>query len=217
VYWKPVYAYLRARWRKSVEDAKDLTQAFFTRLLERGALSRPLSRQESFRGFLKTSLRHFVIDEERATQSRRPELPLLSLDRADRDWGRGLKAPGDDSPERAYDRAWLRCLIEGALEDLEERLVREGKALYLEALRGYVVDGTDSGGEGDENVGPGAAPGNFPTYRQTAQKLGITESDVRNYLSYCRRALREAMRRRIARYVEREKDVEPELREVLGR
>jgi len=28
-YWKPVYKYIRVRWRRSNEDAKDLTQGFF--------------------------------------------------------------------------------------------------------------------------------------------------------------------------------------------
>jgi DNA-directed RNA polymerase specialized sigma24 family protein len=37
-YWKPVYKTVRLKWNKSNEDAKDLTQAFFTRAMEKGFL-----------------------------------------------------------------------------------------------------------------------------------------------------------------------------------
>src|SRR5690242_3501359 len=35
-YWKPVYAYIRAGWSKSNDDAKDLTQSFFLWIQENG-------------------------------------------------------------------------------------------------------------------------------------------------------------------------------------
>ena len=34
-YWKPVYKYVRVKWRRSIEDAQDLTQAFFLRAMEK--------------------------------------------------------------------------------------------------------------------------------------------------------------------------------------
>jgi hypothetical protein len=79
-YWKPVFAYIRAAWRKPVEDARDLTQAFFARLLEKGYLGTLRPDAGSFRGYLKTALRHFLVDAERAADARRPEKPILSLD-----------------------------------------------------------------------------------------------------------------------------------------
>ena len=38
-YWKPVYKYIRLRWDKDNEQAKDLTQEFFCRLLEKDFLA----------------------------------------------------------------------------------------------------------------------------------------------------------------------------------
>ncbi len=35
VYWKPVYKYVRIKWQLSNEDAKDLTQDFFTTAYEK--------------------------------------------------------------------------------------------------------------------------------------------------------------------------------------
>ena len=39
-YWRPVYGYVRLRWRRSTEDAQDLTQEFFAQAFEREYLSR---------------------------------------------------------------------------------------------------------------------------------------------------------------------------------
>src|SRR5262245_9712599 len=61
-YWKPVFAYVRSSWRKPVEDAKDLTQAFFASVLQKGYLSRLDPDRGSFRGYLKKALKHFLID-----------------------------------------------------------------------------------------------------------------------------------------------------------
>jgi hypothetical protein len=35
-YWKPVYKYLRMKWQADGEEARDLTQSFFTQALEKG-------------------------------------------------------------------------------------------------------------------------------------------------------------------------------------
>src|SRR6185436_21073603 len=62
-YWKPVYQSIRARWRKSNEDAKDLTQGFFALLMESNDFARVTREHGTFRSYLKTALDHFLIDE----------------------------------------------------------------------------------------------------------------------------------------------------------
>ena len=39
-YWKPIYKYLRLKWRLSPDAAADTTQEFFVSLLERDLVSR---------------------------------------------------------------------------------------------------------------------------------------------------------------------------------
>jgi hypothetical protein len=34
LYWRPVYRFVRVCWKRSNEDAKDLTQAFFVHLFD---------------------------------------------------------------------------------------------------------------------------------------------------------------------------------------
>jgi len=65
-YWKPIYKYLRIRWGKSNEDAKDLTQAFFTRLIEKEYLSDFDPSKARLRTFLRVCVDHFVANEAKA-------------------------------------------------------------------------------------------------------------------------------------------------------
>ena len=71
-YWKPVYAYIRTAWKKSVEDAKDLTQAFFTHLMQKDHWKNLSPDRGSFRGFMKRAIKNFLIDAERHESVRRP-------------------------------------------------------------------------------------------------------------------------------------------------
>lgn len=210
-YWKPVYAYIRASWRKSVEDAKDLTQAFFLHLLERGFLARSDPERGSFRAYLKQALKYFLIDAERAAAVRRPDRPAFSLEASPAELERIGPASPDELPERAYDRQWFRCLMDSAVEALREALTRQGKSVYFQVFRAYF----DLDPEDLSRSSVGAAP-SLPTYSEVARRLDIRETDVRNYLTYCRSALRLILRERIGQYVESEGDVDMEIQALLN-
>ena len=55
-YWPPLYAYLR-RHGKSPQQAEDLMQAFFARLIERNDLRSVDSAKGRFRSFVLAALR----------------------------------------------------------------------------------------------------------------------------------------------------------------
>src|SRR5579862_9561322 len=57
-YWDPLYAYLRRRGYLA-EQAQDLTQEFFIRVLEGRYLDRADREKGRFRAFLLTSLKFF--------------------------------------------------------------------------------------------------------------------------------------------------------------
>jgi RNA polymerase sigma factor (sigma-70 family) len=189
-YWKPVLAYIQCAWRCDLETAKDLTQAFFAKLIDKQALSR-IRQLGSFRGYLKRSIKHFLIDVRRSEEARRPGGRAIPIDEAE------ASAGGGESPDEAYEREWVGCVLNDAIRDLQEHLERDGKSLYREAFRLYCLEG------GTE------------TYRDVADRLGLKESDVRNYLSYCRSALRGLVRGRIREYTGDESEVEEELARIL--
>ena len=113
LYWKPAYLYLRASGRKSVEDAKDLTQDFFARLIERKDWERLSPERGSFRGFLKRALKNFMIDAARREQARRPGEGLFLFR-----FEEVRDAHPTVDPERAFDREWIKTVLRDSIKDL---------------------------------------------------------------------------------------------------
>src|SRR5581483_11121631 len=124
-YWYPVYAYIRRKGH-SVDEASDLTQEFFTRLLTGVFLERADPEKGRFRGFLLNAVRFFLSDErDRATALRRggKELPF-SLDDAE---NRYLREPAhNETPERIFVRRWARAVLDRVVRHLREDFVRHG-------------------------------------------------------------------------------------------
>src|SRR5579864_6878960 len=64
-YWKPVYKHLRLRWNLSSADAQDLTQEFFTRLIEKDFLSGYDASKGRLRTFLRTCADKLFLKQSR--------------------------------------------------------------------------------------------------------------------------------------------------------
>ena len=86
-YWKPVYHFVRRAWSKSNEDAKDLAQGFFIKLLEGELLKRYKPERGGFRTYLKVLLRGYAADQQDA---------LMALKRGG--GARRLAIEDDDTP-----------------------------------------------------------------------------------------------------------------------
>src|SRR6516225_1795152 len=70
-YWPPLYGFVR-RLGYDAEQAQDLTQEFFTRLLEKDYLKAVDRERGKFRTFLLASFRHFLANEyDRANAQKR--------------------------------------------------------------------------------------------------------------------------------------------------
>jgi RNA polymerase sigma factor (sigma-70 family) len=118
-YWQPVFHYAQAL---RSADPEDVTQQFFAMLLARRDLEKLSPERGSFRGFLKTALRHFLLSADRAAKLR-ADLPLCE----DADWR---------TPEEAFDREWAR----GVLVEATARLRREWPAASFEIFREYCLE-----------------------------------------------------------------------------
>ena len=82
LYWKPVYKYIRLKWNKSNEEAKDLTQSFFASAIERDFFDRFDPKQASFRTYLRMALDHFAANQHIAAkrQKRGGAVTIAALD-----------------------------------------------------------------------------------------------------------------------------------------
>jgi len=118
-YWQPVCHYARAL---RSGDPEDVTQQFFTMLLSRRDLEKLSPDRGSFRGFLKTALRHYLLSADRAA-ALRITVPLQES----ADWR---------TPEEAFDREWAR----GVLIEATARLRKEGQPVAFEIFREYCLE-----------------------------------------------------------------------------
>src|SRR5580765_7838029 len=80
-YWPPLYAFIRRRGYDE-HEAKDLTQEFCARLLEKNYLRAVDRNKGKFRSFLLAALDHFLANEWRNAhaQKRGGKLKFISLD-----------------------------------------------------------------------------------------------------------------------------------------
>ena len=199
-YWYPVYAFVRRRGQQP-EDARDLTQEFFTRLLERDYLEAADRERGRFRTFLLTAVSHFLSNErERAcAQKRGGGQSLLSLD-FERGEERYRNEPADPwTAEKIFDRRWALTLLDQAVATLKQGYAASGKGSLFEELKVFLTG--DSGS---------------PAYEESASRLAMSAGAVKVAVHRLRQKYREALRQEIAQTVAAEEDVESELQVLLS-
>ncbi len=172
-YWKPVYKYLRLRCGCDNEQAKDLTQAFFARALEKDDLQRYEAGRAAFRTFLRACLDNFWRTQRTAAQRLKRGGGLLRQDfeQAEREL---TATPGHDDPEALFEQEWRRSLWEVGLQRLRDELRDAGAEAVL-----AVFEACDL-----------ADPNQRPTYAELAARFEIPETQVTNHLARARRRLR---------------------------
>jgi RNA polymerase sigma-70 factor (ECF subfamily) len=198
-YWKPICWYIRRRWNCSPEDAADLTQEFFSQLTEENFLSQASPERGRFRTFLKLKLRDLVLQElrRRSAEKRGGRVGIVSIDRAGAESVLELGAPGR-SPEEEFDKVWATAQLSTAMDELKADLAGRDRAAVFDAFWNCAV----------------ATP---PlTYRQCAEKLGVTPQDVANYVFNARGQLRTILLRQIRESVDGEQEAEQEFHYMLG-
>jgi RNA polymerase sigma-70 factor (ECF subfamily) len=202
-YWYPLYAYVRRRGY-SPEDAQDLTQEFFARLIAKDYLSRADPAKGKFRSFLLPGLKHLLSDErDKAGRLKRGGgQRMISFDEKRAEDRYHLEPVDQRTPEQQFDRAWATALLEHAAERLREEYARSGKGALYEQLTGHRLDQT------------GARP-----YAEVAGQTGLTDSAVKSAIHRLRQRHQELVREEIARTVGDPAEVDSEIRyllEVIG-
>jgi RNA polymerase sigma factor (sigma-70 family) len=199
-YWFPLYAYVRRRGY-SPEDAQDLTQEFFARLLAHNWIADADRNRGRFRTFLLTALNRFLSNEwDRArAQKRGGTAPVVSFDTAVAEGRFQADAGSGMTPDRQYDRQWAMTLLERALARLGTECQQGGKAAEFEVLSPYLT----------------AERGSIP-YASLAAVLGGTEAAARQAVHRLRKRFREVFHDEIAQTVESPAETEDEIRYLLS-
>lgn len=195
-YWHPLYAYVR-RAGHSREEAQDLTQEFFARLLAQNTVARADPARGRFRSFLLVSLKHFLANEWEKAHARKrgggaPLIPL-DFDTAETRWVQPV-APGD-TPDRAFDRQWALALLEVVLGRVRKEYADSGRDELFVGLKDTLTGGRSE----------------IP-YRELAARLGLSEGAVKVAAHRLRQQYRERLREEIASTVAGPEEVEEELK-----
>lgn len=197
-YWYPLYAYVRRRGHPR-EDAEDLVQSFFARLLARNSLEGLSAERGKFRAFLLASLKHFLANEwDRSQRQKRGRgVEHLSLNWQDADERYHLDPPDPSTPDRNFDREWALTLLERVVTRLRDECVAEGRSGLFEQAKGFLMVG--------ESVIP---------YARSAPTLGMEEGALRVAVHRLRKRYRELLRDEIAQTLEDPAQVADELRSL---
>lgn len=200
-YWKPVYKYIRLRWRSDSELAEDLTQSFFEVAIDRDMLAQFQPARGRFRTFLRACLDRHVIDHHRKTVAKRRGGGNVHLDFTTAETELAASEPGrrqSTDPEAMFDAEWLRQLMQLALERLDETFEQKKKPIHAKLFRDLHV---------------GDAP---PTYAEAAARYGISTTDVTNWLHVARREFRRVALEILRELTIDDEDYVAEARAVFG-
>jgi RNA polymerase sigma factor (sigma-70 family) len=194
-YWYPLFAYARRRGL-SIEDAQDLTQAFFAHLLSGDFIARATPERGKFSVFLFSAFKYFLANAHHhaAASKRGGGMRMASLTDSG---SRHQREPvDDDTPEVLYEREWAHTVIANTLGDLEREADRCGRRHQFEILRSLLT-------------------GDDMPYRTAGAQLGMTEGAVKVAVHRLRRRFAERLRSRIAESVTSPHAIEDEVRHLL--
>jgi RNA polymerase sigma-70 factor (ECF subfamily) len=198
-YWYPLYAYVRRRGHKP-EDAQDLTQEFFARLLAREYLRRADPARGKFRTFLLTALNGFLCDEwdKAGRQKRGGHRPMISFDGPTAEDRYRLEPMDESTPERLYERAWALSLLERAAGRLRDEYASVGRAELYAQLTDFRLDGAAD-----------------CSYATAAARLGLSESAVKSAIHRLRERHQQLVLEEIANTLADPAELEAEVRYLL--
>jgi DNA-directed RNA polymerase specialized sigma24 family protein len=197
-YWYPIYVFIRRKGHDPVE-AQDLTQSYFVRLLENGVIAAADPRRGRFRAFLRADCQHFLIDEHRRQVARWAIDQAFSIDGPEAE-SRYRFEPADNlTPDRLFDRAWARTLLDRVLQLLEHEYSQTGRRATFDVLKVVLTEG-----RGEVRT---------PTL---ATQLGITVVAVDVAIHRLRKRYRAILEKQIAATLDDPSEMDDEIRYLFG-
>jgi len=198
-YWYPLYAYVRRRGHDA-DEAQDLTQAFFARLIKKCDLAAAQQERGRFRSFLLTSLKHFLSNERDRghAQKRGGGRTPVSIDFATAEGRYHLEPSHELTAEKIFERRWALVLLENVLARLHEESVHAGKSWIFDRLKVFLT--------GEQ---PAVSSG------QLAAELQMTAGALKVAVHRLRGRYRELLRAEIGQTVADPEEIEQEIRDLF--
>ncbi len=198
-YWYPLYAFARRRGI-GAEEAADLTQGFFARLLEKRDISGADREKGKFRHFLLGAFQHYLANERDKAQAKKRgggrEILSLDFDVAERRFSR----PSEEaySSEKSFEREWAVALLDQALREVEAKWHGRGKGDLYRRLIPFLTPGKN----GEE-------------YLKIAGQAEMSEGAFKVAAHRLRQDFRKALKEKLAETVSGPDGLEEEIRELF--
>jgi RNA polymerase sigma-70 factor (ECF subfamily) len=180
LYWYPVYAHIRQRGL-GPHDAEDLTQEFFSLLIEKNYLEAADRRRGRFRSFLLVAVNRFLVNAYHRdhTLKRGGGQIVVSIDQQAAEHWLESETAADLSPDQSFDRRWAQAVLDHALARLQADCAEHNKAALFDALKEFVAEETGHRDYSEVsarlNMTPGAVAVAVHRLRQRYRKLLFAE------------------------------------------
>ena len=199
-YWTPVFRFLRGEGRDE-DTARELTQEFFARLLQRDGLATVEPGRGRFRSFLLGAVKHFLADmrdhEQRLKRGGGQTLEPLATE-TDTSPGLQIADPSAAPSDTFFDRQWALALMDRALRAVADEFKSAGKQDQFDALKPWLVGEAAALSQAD-----------------VARQLGLNEGALKVAIHRLRKRFREIVRAEIGQTVEGAAQVDEELRYLV--
>lgn len=199
IYWPPLYGFARMKG-KSREDAEDLIQGYFCKLLKNNSLGNADRELGKFRTFLLKGFQNYMHDEWRRGQALRRGGGTnveFSIDSGEGEKALALPDATTLTPEEVFDRNWANILLKQTLVRLREKFEKKGRIADYEAMLPFLAVSTE------------------PSYAETAKEMGRSIESTRVYVQRFRAAYQQCIRAELADTLADGADLEEELRSLL--
>ncbi len=199
-YWYPLYAFVRHKGHNA-DDALDLVQGGFERLLEKGDLNTVDRSKGRLRSFLMASCSHYLanrIDHER-TKKRGGGRKIVSIDGMTAEGRYSLELSHGLAAERLFDKRWATTLLGMVMVRLEGEMNSAGKGRQFAVLRPALSNGGERG-----------------LYARLAAELGLSQEAARAAAHRLRLRFRALMRDEILLTLDDSADVEEEIQALFA-
>jgi RNA polymerase sigma-70 factor (ECF subfamily) len=198
-YWFPLYAFVRRKGHPP-EEAEDLLQEFFVRLVEKNYVAQADRERGLFRSFLLAALAHFLANDwhRQQTLKRGGGQAWIPWDARGAEQQYSREPCHELTPEKLFDRRWALGMVERTYATLREQYAAAGKAELFRHLEPRL--------SGDD------APA---SYKQLAARLQLTEGAIKVTVHRLRRAFGQLLREEVAHTVARPEQVQDEMRHLL--
>ncbi len=199
-YWRPIYKYLRLKWNRSAEEAEDLTQAFFSKAFESDLFAAYDPTRARFRTFVRLCVDRFVMKADEADRALKRGGGAVVHGTVELGEAERKLADTSADVEAAFDREWARSVIAMSVDTLANELEARGKGKYFAVFERYELQAETA----------------KTSYADVASSLGISVTDVTNYLFVARRELRRIVLSALRDLTANEDEFREEAKALLG-